>query len=385
MAEPLVSILVPTYRGARWVGETLSTALAQTYPHCEIVVSDDASPDETLDVVRSVVGRDPRVRLLSGRTNCGAAVNFERVLRAAQGEYVKYLNQDDLLHPTCVERLVEPLVADPTITLSTSKRALVDDAGARLPDIPATTSIVDAEGRITGRDLIDFVLRHNCNVIGEPTTVMFRRADVQPDDLWRFGQHHFEVNADLALWLRLLSIGDAYYVVDELSSFRWHDAQRTQRTGMRHAGLAEWLDLVEQAHALGFLNDPEAAAQARRTAEANVREAGGGGPEGVGHTVAPDASRRPARAGTIVIYAGDDVATTADTLVALAEETGDDEYAVIVVDDGLAPEMGGLLDGLDGDVVVITNPTPIGEDASLRLGAQVAATSVVVALGSGRA
>ena len=102
--EPLVSIAVPTYNGARWIGAAIESVLAQTHERFELVVSDGGSTDDTAEIVRSY--GDPRIRIDVAAKRLPAIANWNRSVILANGEYVKFLHQDDTIVPTCLEEML---------------------------------------------------------------------------------------------------------------------------------------------------------------------------------------------------------------------------------------------------------------------------------------
>lgn len=98
---PLVSILIPAYNAARWIGEAIESALAQTWPRTEIIVVDDGSTDDTLAVARRYASR--QVAVIS-QPNAGAAAARNTAYARCQGDYIQWLDADDLLAPDKVER-----------------------------------------------------------------------------------------------------------------------------------------------------------------------------------------------------------------------------------------------------------------------------------------
>jgi glycosyltransferase involved in cell wall biosynthesis len=95
MAE-LVSILIPAYNADKWIAATIQSAIAQTWPTTEIIIVDDGSRDNTLSVARSFERKTVRVVT---RPNGGAAAARNAALRLAQGDYIQWLDADDLLAP----------------------------------------------------------------------------------------------------------------------------------------------------------------------------------------------------------------------------------------------------------------------------------------------
>ncbi|HUG10849.1 MAG TPA: glycosyltransferase family A protein [Opitutaceae bacterium] len=94
MSEPLVSILIPCHNAARWLGATLESALAQTWPRTEIIVVNDGSTDDSAAIARGFASRDVRV---IDQPNSGPGAALNRGLRESTGDYVKFLDADDLI------------------------------------------------------------------------------------------------------------------------------------------------------------------------------------------------------------------------------------------------------------------------------------------------
>src|SRR5215471_18790321 len=104
--QPLVSILIPAYNCQEWLGDTLRSAMAQTWPRKEIIVVDDGSKDQTSEVARGFVSKE--VSVITTK-NQGAAAARNQALRLSQGDYVQWLDADDLLAPDKIERQIAAL------------------------------------------------------------------------------------------------------------------------------------------------------------------------------------------------------------------------------------------------------------------------------------
>jgi glycosyltransferase involved in cell wall biosynthesis len=107
--EPLVSIIVPVHDGEAFIGDTLASALGQTYRNTELIVVDDGSRDSTRVIVDQWAERDSRVRVLA-QANHGVAAARNRALTAARGELIAPLDADDLWDPTKLERQVRRML-----------------------------------------------------------------------------------------------------------------------------------------------------------------------------------------------------------------------------------------------------------------------------------
>lgn len=116
MSAPLVSILIPCYNAAPWLAQTLESALAQTWPHTEIIVVNDGSKDDSLTIARTFETRGVRV---IDQPNAGQSAAFNTAIRAARGEYYEFLDADDLLAPDKIAHQVTRLAQFPAGWLAT--------------------------------------------------------------------------------------------------------------------------------------------------------------------------------------------------------------------------------------------------------------------------
>jgi glycosyltransferase involved in cell wall biosynthesis len=102
--KPLVSILIPAYNAQEWIADTIRSAIAQTWPHKEIIIVDDGSTDRTFAVARRFASKDV---LVMTHENQGAASTRNHLLSLSQGDYIQWLDADDLLSPDKVERQLD--------------------------------------------------------------------------------------------------------------------------------------------------------------------------------------------------------------------------------------------------------------------------------------
>jgi glycosyltransferase involved in cell wall biosynthesis len=226
---PTVSILIPTYNGARHIEPAIASVLSQESVDFEIIVSDDNSRDGTADIVAAFA--DPRIRLVRNAANLGAEGNWNAALALATGIYIKLLPQDDLILPGALARQIAILEADRDagIALAFGAREILDTAGKHLMTRGYGKS---RGGRIPAAAIARACVRKGTNVVGEPGAVLFRRA--LAERIGGFDAREPYV-VDLDYWLRLLAHGDAWYSAEPVSAFRVSSGSWSVRIGTRQA------------------------------------------------------------------------------------------------------------------------------------------------------
>jgi glycosyltransferase involved in cell wall biosynthesis len=124
-----VSIGLPVRNGANYLRQAIETILKQTYDNLELIISDNASTDETPEICRAATCRDPRVRVYCNERDIGAAANYNLTFKYSSGKYFKWAAHDDVLAHTFIERAVDTLESDSSIVLCSSRSARIDQDG----------------------------------------------------------------------------------------------------------------------------------------------------------------------------------------------------------------------------------------------------------------
>ncbi len=127
---PHVSICIPCYNASRFIGSTIESVLASAYSDFELIVSDDASTDDTVQAVARFT--DPRIRVMRNETNLGAPKNWNRALASASGDYVGLLNHDDTYGPFWLPFAVHVLDKYPHIGWVTTAFRVINSKGHTL-------------------------------------------------------------------------------------------------------------------------------------------------------------------------------------------------------------------------------------------------------------
>jgi len=125
--HPRVSVGLPVRNGGQLIGCAIESFLTQSFYDFELIISDNASTDQTESICRQFAAQDERVRYFRWNTNRGASANFNRVFDLARGEYFKWAAHDDWCASDYLERCVETLDKDPTIVLCQSRARLYSE------------------------------------------------------------------------------------------------------------------------------------------------------------------------------------------------------------------------------------------------------------------
>lgn len=235
-ATPLVSVIVPVYNYADFIGQTLESVRAQTYGHWECWVVDDDSTDATPQVVARYAARDGRIRYLHQK-NARQAAAKNTGLRDCAGEYIQFLDADDLIEPEKFAKQVEFLEREPDVdivyggvqyfrTENTAERlySMTED---NLPWMPQVSG--------AGGEVLEALVRDNIMVINSPLVRRGVVEEVGPFDA------ELPPAEDWDYWLRCALAGARFQFADiegTLALVRMHPASSSQdRWRMYRAGL----------------------------------------------------------------------------------------------------------------------------------------------------
>jgi glycosyltransferase involved in cell wall biosynthesis len=230
--EPLVSICIPVYNGARYLGECLDSVLAQDLDDYEVVVVDDGSTDESHSIIESYQKRCSGIRFFRNEKNLGLVGNWNRCLEMAKGKWIKMVFQDDLIAPSCLRKMMQAAEDSQALVVCQRHFLIEKDAPEYLSryfqeEVLTLEKIFDGNvpGFIPARTASTLALRYlTLNFIGEPSSILFKRAMID-----RFGYFDPELAqvCDLEYCLRIASQYGIKYVHDPLCTFRVHGESTT--------------------------------------------------------------------------------------------------------------------------------------------------------------
>lgn len=212
-----ISVCVPVYNGSDHLAECLRSIAGQQGVALEIVVSDDSSTDNSLEIVESIRREFPTVtwNIIRHAARLGMAGNWNACVEAATGNLIKVMGQDDILYPGCLERQAAALCADPETALCACSADIISAKGKKI----LKRKRKYGEGVHDGNELISKCLRRAFNFFGEPVTALFKKADFKREGGFDPAMSYF---IDLDMWVRLLKDGKFAFIEDSLCGFRIH-------------------------------------------------------------------------------------------------------------------------------------------------------------------
>ena len=211
MIEGLVSIIMPSYNAARFIGESINSVLLQTYSNWELLIVDDCSKDNSVEVVRKFANIDKRVVLFSLEKNVGAAAARNVAIEHAQGQYIAFLDSDDVWDEYKLEKQLA-FMKQYSYAFTFSNYYLMEENGKK------TENIVKVPSSLSYHQY----LRNT--IIGCLTVIIDRQ---QTGD---FKMPLIKSSHDMALWLLIMKRGfKAYGLKDVLAGYRLVSTSNTAK------------------------------------------------------------------------------------------------------------------------------------------------------------
>ena len=239
---PKVSVCVPTYHRAALLKAFLPTILSQTLRDIEVVICDNASPDNTTEVVRGFT--DPRVRYYRNDANLGPFGNMNRLLELSRGEYICIVHDDDAYAPDFLEREAAMLDRHPNLGMVHCAVYEIDAHGVRQRTVRAypTTRVLDSKSEFTR-----YLQGHNvcCSSVMARRSVYLASGGFDPK----------YICADFLMWLKLALLGDIGYIADPLLERRVHDESVTGTLNPRW-WYEEFMAIFEEGLVIAAKTDP---------------------------------------------------------------------------------------------------------------------------------
>ena len=209
--QPIVSVLMASYNGSEYISEAIESVLNQTYVNFELIISDDCSTDQTLEIVKSYEKKDSRIQVYINASNLGDYPNRNKAASYARGVYLKYLDHDDIMYPHCLEVMIKSMENFPDATFGIQSPKIEDQ-------FPYPFQIIGSLA------IKEHYLFGGLFLTG-PTGAIIRKSSFEA--VGGFSGERFL--GDTELWLRLASVSFVVKFQPSLIWWRVHDGQESQQ------------------------------------------------------------------------------------------------------------------------------------------------------------
>lgn len=239
--QPLVSIIIPNRNHSNYIRSAIESALAQTYKNIEIIVSDNCSSDDSIEVVMKYL--DKGVMLNKNPVNI-FNYNYRILAKMAKGKYFLMLCADDLIMPTFVEKAVAVMEKHPNVGCVHCERDYIDEHGEILELDP----FFNCSFTVDGESMLPIFMLTD---IGQAAQGMIRRTAF--DECNGHDTETDHSNIDRELWFRLAMVSDYAYICENLTHIRIHSGSETSKAAKYFVhplslyvmikGFCEWAEL----------------------------------------------------------------------------------------------------------------------------------------------
>lgn len=219
-----VSVIVPNYNHARYLKERLNSILAQTVQDMEVIILDDCSTDNSMEVLAAYENYPKVRRVVRNATNSGSPfLQWQRGFDLAEGEYIWIAESDDVAEPTFLEESLKRLEQNPEVQMTFSRSAFIDAEGNRIAGSPDKPALYKGDGVYDGRK---FALQRMLfrDVIYNASMVVFRKSaleGVTPEF------RTYRSSGDWVFWFDVMIQGELAEIPLQLNRFRQHEAKVT--------------------------------------------------------------------------------------------------------------------------------------------------------------
>jgi len=261
MNSPLVSICIPTYNGEKYLKECLDSCIDQTFKNYEIIICDDCSSDGTIKIIEEYAKIFPQIILFQNDENLGLVGNWNRCIHHSNGEWIKFVFQDDYITKDCLDKFVQKI--------NDSTQLIVCKRNFKLPHNPTAdfvnyyTNVVRTlenttafKGNIFSPELISKIAIENIclNFIGEPSLIFFRKNITK--QVSNFNPSLKQI-CDLEFTLRIASKYGLTYLREQLCTFRIHQNSTTSKNVDEKYFEIHYLEPILFSHELLYNNNFE--------------------------------------------------------------------------------------------------------------------------------
>jgi len=209
--SPLVSIGMPVYNGEKYIRQALDSLLAQAFKDFELIISDNASTDNTAEICKQYLEKDNRIKYYRNEVNIGAVANFNNLIKYATATYFMWASYDDVWEPSYISELIKIMESDKSIILAFSDFDNIDENGKQIRIYPKILKLSSSEAIF--KRLFQFIMFEESNGKANLMYGIMRLNTLR--EIGGFNKTLGEFAADDLFLFSMLFKGN-FYIIDEL-------------------------------------------------------------------------------------------------------------------------------------------------------------------------
>ena len=246
--NPKVSVILPNYNHSAYLDERIQSILNQTYTDFELIILDDCSPDNSLEVIQKYASHPKVSHIVANEKNSGSTfIQWDKGIELAKGEYIWIAESDDYASPDFLAKLMAHMGADPQIVLGFSSLYWVDENSKIIRESPLKTY------KFSPASSGEFFIKHNmlygCHILNASSAVFKKSAIAQiPTDY-----KTYKGSGDYLFWIELAKQGKVLKIEEPLDYFRIHSQKVTTNSVASGRQFVEGHQIYKRLIELGYV------------------------------------------------------------------------------------------------------------------------------------
>jgi len=212
--DQLVSIITPSFNSGKFISETIQSVLNQTYSNWEMIITDDCSGDNTVEIIEQIVEKDSRIRLYRFEKNKGSGPARNNSIKKAKGKYLAFLDSDDIWVPNKLEKQLK-FLEENNISFSHSSYGFLDESGNEI-----RKPFIVSKKPVGYKELL------------KRTEISCLTAIYNQEEIGKMYMPDLRKKQDYALWLSILKTGVKSFPQADILAF--YRQRKTSATSKKH-------------------------------------------------------------------------------------------------------------------------------------------------------
>lgn len=248
MSNPLVSVIIPNYNHASYLDQRIQSVLNQTYNNFEVIILDDKSPDNSVEVIRQYENNPHVSHIVINNQNSGSTfVQWKRGLELAKGDIIWIAESDDYCEPTFLQECVSGYISMPGCVVAYCTSEYVD---ASNNDLGTYCQYDKPLYQMTGSDFVRQRNAFGCAIWNASSAIFSKAAALSIDECYQ----SYKMCGDKLFWILMAEKGNVVHVNKIMNYFRQHQNKVSPKRFRDGTWLTEEFEIFKYQNAMGYLS-----------------------------------------------------------------------------------------------------------------------------------